>query len=61
MTETIKTFRKYPVCPLSANSIGEKYINGVKCYLYLGSLSQKKKVFREQTEYFLKVLIFYVH
>jgi hypothetical protein len=37
MTETIKTFRKYPVSPLSANSIGEKYTNGVKCYLYLGS------------------------
>ena len=35
MTETIKIYKKYPVFPLSANSIREKYTNGFKCSLYL--------------------------
>ncbi len=35
MIKNIKTFLKYPVCPLSANSFGKKYINSVRCSLYL--------------------------
>lgn len=37
----IKTFQKYLVYPLSVNNfekkINKKYINGVKCNLYLGA------------------------
>ena len=35
MVKTINTFRKYLICPLGAKGFGEKYINGVKYYLYL--------------------------
>ena len=45
MIETIKIFRKYPTNHLSTYSFKEKYINSVKCCLYLRDKSDDFKSF----------------